>query len=910
MAINALIGNLIYKITGDQSALDKSLDTSTKKIEQTAAKMQKLGSKLTKFVTVPIVGIGTAFVKLASDAEETNSKFEAVFKDQSESVREWAEDFSDAVGRSTTENVGFLATIQDTLVPLGLARDAAADMSTQVVELATDLSSFNNLPTEQVVRDIQSALVGNTETVRKYGVVASQAAIVQEAMNTGLIENEKELDATTKAQAVYQLLVKGTADAQGDALRTQDSFANTTRALGSAMKDLGESFGAVIIPQIKGFVTQITDLANRFTDLSPKTKEVIVDLAKVAAIMGPALIVIPKAVSAFRSLFTVFTVGTGPIGLIATAIAGVIAGLTILSRRVRDAKEEQQFLDEAIAGNLSSVEDYEQALEILNERNEKANKLYTENQKVIETTEQEVAALTKAYALLEDGITRNEEATVKHYLTLAGKEDLYKRLIAGEIDFIDLQTAVRLSLDNARQSFAATNEVADIYAENQRTRAAIEANLEAAITARKQAEEDLQKALEAEIKNQEELSQKLAEKLAAEEKERIEKEKLAQIEQTRIDVEQQYSDLVFEQSASRIEILERERDQRIQNAQEIGAATADIETYYANLIEAERNQAIQSREAFEKQYADLVIEQSASRIDQINREKNLRLQYAEEIGAGTADIETYYANLITEELEASERDRIDAMNAHTIEALKLKAHEREIDRQTFEEYERLIEARKAAYLSYVDTVLGGLSSIFGALQQLSTSRSNAEVQRIEEELQQRLDALDEELLGEEAYAEEVERITRELEQEKAQIEYEAALQAWRYELFAAIASGAQAILNGFKTSPFVPAGLIAGALATALTGIQIATIREQKPTPPSFESGADFIVPPGYEDDSFPFQAKSGERVVVTPAEDTSGTQNPVHVTVYLGSRLLYDEISKATDNGEIIINPRSVRGA
>lgn len=38
-----------------------------------------------------------------------------------------------------------------------------------------------------------------------------------------------------------------------------------------------------------------------------------------------------------------------------------------------------------------------------------------------------------------------------------------------------------------------------------------------------------------------------------------------------------------------------------------------------------------------------------------------------------------------------------------------------------------------------------------------------------------------------------------------------------------------------------------------------------------FSSGADFIVPPGYPNDSFPFRAQSGERVIVIPAERATG---------------------------------------
>lgn len=43
---------------------------------------------------------------------------------------------------------------------------------------------------------------------------------------------------------------------------------------------------------------------------------------------------------------------------------------------------------------------------------------------------------------------------------------------------------------------------------------------------------------------------------------------------------------------------------------------------------------------------------------------------------------------------------------------------------------------------------------------------------------------------------------------------------------------------------------------------------------PGFQRGADFIVPPGFQNDSFPFRASSGERVQVTPAGQGGGGSN------------------------------------
>jgi hypothetical protein len=272
-------------IRAEVSNAVKGIDTVNKKTQEATKQQGYLQNQL-KSVGVAMLGTFAATKilsaiqnfsavssKAASDAEEINSKFIAVFKNLSSDTEEWATTYSRSVGSSITESKKFLATIQDTLVPLGFARDAAAGMSKQVVQLATDLASFNNLPTEQVVKDIQSAIVGNVETLRKYGVVASEATIEQEALNSGLVTHKREIDANVKAQAILNLIVKGTADAQGDAVRTADSFANTQKRLDSQIKSLQESIGMVLNPSIKAMNLLWIDVAKSLDDTIRKSLE-------------------------------------------------------------------------------------------------------------------------------------------------------------------------------------------------------------------------------------------------------------------------------------------------------------------------------------------------------------------------------------------------------------------------------------------------------------------------------------------------------------------------------------------------------------------------------------------------------------------------------------------------------------
>jgi hypothetical protein len=196
-----------------------------------------------------------AVVTEASKAEETMAKFNTVFRDQAASSAVWAEEFGDSVGRATHNVAEWMAGLQDTFVPLGIARDKSADLSKSLVKLAVDVASFNNKADADVIRDFTSALVGNHETVRKYGVIISESAIKQAALNKGLNKSYKELTDLEKVQLRYALIMQGTTDAQGDAIRTSDSYANQTKRLSANVKELSASLGTLVLPHLADVVS-------------------------------------------------------------------------------------------------------------------------------------------------------------------------------------------------------------------------------------------------------------------------------------------------------------------------------------------------------------------------------------------------------------------------------------------------------------------------------------------------------------------------------------------------------------------------------------------------------------------------------------------------------------------------------
>ena len=268
-------GEAFVEIGGRDTELAKTLKRSGKRLGDFKLKVQAIGKAFVKLGTIAataIISIGfVKAIKAASQFEETLSKFNAVFKDLAIVTREWAAAFALDVGRAQDEIVGFLAAMQDTFVPLGFSRDKAAELSKQVTQLALDLASFNNESDAETLRSLQSALIGNTETVRKYGVIITQVTLNQELLNLGIAGGVTQATEQEKVLARLNIILNSTTDAQGDAIRTSGSFANKMKALHAAIRGLLVTVGTEFLPTMTSVVKKIAEATKRFSDWIKET---------------------------------------------------------------------------------------------------------------------------------------------------------------------------------------------------------------------------------------------------------------------------------------------------------------------------------------------------------------------------------------------------------------------------------------------------------------------------------------------------------------------------------------------------------------------------------------------------------------------------------------------------------------
>lgn len=325
----------------------ESISNEAKKALTNLERLNGVGEKLGSFgrtaglyLTAPLVLVGKHAISAASDMQELESKFQQVFKELTPQVQQWAATTGESVNRSKLDFMDYLSTLQAVFSGMGFARGEAAELSKSLSVLGVDLASFHNVSDPDAVRDLTSAITGEHETVKKYGVLLNDATIDQALFNMGIQGGTKDATELQKVLARFNVIMKSTKDAQGDAARTSESYANQLRGLQSELKEASAAMGAALLPAALEVVQSIKSMTEVFNGLSDGMKSFIVDVGLIGAILAP----ISLALSGLINVISAVTAGLAALGVTfasvlaagpwiaaAAAIGGVVYWLTDLN---------------------------------------------------------------------------------------------------------------------------------------------------------------------------------------------------------------------------------------------------------------------------------------------------------------------------------------------------------------------------------------------------------------------------------------------------------------------------------------------------------------------------------------------------------------------------------------------------
>lgn len=207
--------------------------------------LQQLGGLVSK-----ATNFAREAIDLGGDATEMVSKFGFTFGDETNRMTREILAFAEASGRSRYDLQGMAADFGAVLKGMGLAADETADYSLSLSKLAVDVGSFMNAQAPEVMQKFRAAMTGEYESLKSLGIVINEARVEQELLNMGIEGGKKAATAAQLVQARYNLIMQSTVDAQGDAVRTANSWANTQVNLNAVIRDFKTDMGLALTEAI------------------------------------------------------------------------------------------------------------------------------------------------------------------------------------------------------------------------------------------------------------------------------------------------------------------------------------------------------------------------------------------------------------------------------------------------------------------------------------------------------------------------------------------------------------------------------------------------------------------------------------------------------------------------------------
>ena len=138
---------------------------------------------------------------------------------------------------------------------MGLAAKDGKNMSLQLTALAGDMASFYNVEQDVAQTALNSIFTGETESLKKFGIVLTEANLNAFALSRGITKSYNAMSQAEKVALRYQYVLKATANAQGDFARTSSSWANQVRILKEQWSQLigilGKGLIAALTPIVK-----------------------------------------------------------------------------------------------------------------------------------------------------------------------------------------------------------------------------------------------------------------------------------------------------------------------------------------------------------------------------------------------------------------------------------------------------------------------------------------------------------------------------------------------------------------------------------------------------------------------------------------------------------------------------------
>lgn len=348
---------IVIEILGDAKGYSGAAKKAAAATDTLDSQIRDLGKNIASaYAAKRIVQFGIAAAKAAGDQGESLSKVNVIFKESGKLIDEWSDTSAEAFGMAKTEALDAASTFATFGKGAGLAGDELVGFSTDLTELGTDLASFHNSSPEEAITAIGAALRGESEPIRRFGVLLDDATLKQRAMTLKIYDGTGALSQQQRVLAAQAEILAQTSDAQGDFNRTKEGAANQARILTAQYKDMQVQVGQALLPVMTQLIGVVSSVFSWFSSLEPETQQWLITIG----LVGAAVFVGVSAFNALTAALGALSISSSAampwLAAIGAAIGLAVAAVEVFSSGNAEAKARADAFYNSVATGVATID--------------------------------------------------------------------------------------------------------------------------------------------------------------------------------------------------------------------------------------------------------------------------------------------------------------------------------------------------------------------------------------------------------------------------------------------------------------------------------------------------------------------------------------------------------------------------
>ena len=327
---------LVVRITGDASSLNRALNQSADSTKRFSSGMQKAG----RAAGVAGLAIGGALVvgltratKGALEDEVAQGRLEQAFKRSGESLDKYSGQLEKA-GKAAVA-MGF--NDEEAAQAVGSLEIATKDgnKAFDLLGTAMDIARFKGVSLETATKTLTMAMAGSQRAIKQLGLQIQPTSAHMDELKAKYKELGKEIPAAEKAQAQFldkqqtsqEVIGLVSTKLAGQAKAYAETSQGGIDVMNSKLDQLSDNLGKALLPALEKVTGALSKLFGFLAGHESITTGLVIGFAALAAVLltfsfvvGPLLTIIP-------ALGAALAVIASPIGLVVVGIIALAAAL-------------------------------------------------------------------------------------------------------------------------------------------------------------------------------------------------------------------------------------------------------------------------------------------------------------------------------------------------------------------------------------------------------------------------------------------------------------------------------------------------------------------------------------------------------------------------------------------------------